>query len=244
MKDENWERLSALAAGALTYRLHANGNYYTLYLDRLNVQYTPNDVHWFDYDAHQVNEDWLCNGVLLVDYNIVKDDDSTWQARVRIGAPVDDGEPLRIVNVSIQGDDIETTALPLAQIRRGCIAVGGVSGRWTTKKTSSGEMTTYTITDNGSGVPVHPDEVSALVDGKKRERGHHQQQAVLRRVYEAVIEYERLNADLDNDDRPTNKKEYVAKKTGLPVSNIARDIKRAMELHAQVTDKNKKRKTK
>lgn len=213
-------------------QMHYNGATYTFSLDRhqhwIDGAFPP--VYWF-YKTQRENEDGeiFNEGVLLTTYFITKDDDPSWRGTVRLAAPLDDDEPLCIVDVSIQADNLTTTALPIAQIRQCCLSVGGVMGKRKMMKTeTNGKRISVPyqqiVMDDGD-VPIHPAELKTLLGDEAGALTNEMK----RRLYEAEQEYLRLNANKDDPFRPTNKKKFVSERTGRKPDNISREMKRARE---------------
>lgn len=226
----DWEQLSALAAGSVTYRMHENGRQYTVYTDRLNASLNDDDVHWLgDADAA------ILHGVLLTDYYVLRDDDESWRAIVTIGAPDTPSEPIRIVKVDILADDLSTTALPLKQLRAACVYVGQVVKTQTTHMTEIAGRQIPMVSSmtrlnrNEDGLLLHPSDLDTLVGEKRQgQRGYRKSQETLRTVWKAMTTYDALKK---SDKKPTmTKRQYVSNETGLPFSNIQKQMTDAKRL--------------
>ena len=230
-----------------TARAHYNGDYYTVSLDHWAVETNQDTVHWLEApDNSFISEPLHRIGVLLVKYQVAKDDDPTWRAEIQLSVVA--GQ-LRITAATITADKLEKTTLPLAQLLRACLRVGGVVGsfRDVVGEQSGRTIRTYQYSAperDADGELFHPDEIHKLT-GKQppKKRGYRNDPETLQAVWDAVKEYEQLK-----DDRRANglgkldenKNEWVARKCGLPLSNVHKQITAARKKYGTTNTRGKK----
>lgn len=224
-----------------TARAHYNGDYYTVSLDHWAVDTYPENVHWLNKpDNSFLSEPLRVSGVLLVQYQVAKDDDPTWHAEIQLGVSA---EQLCITSATITADKLDKTTLPLAQLLRACLRVGGVVG------------TMHDVLVEQLGVPIrsyqfraqrdadgalfHPDEIHKLTGQQPpKKRGYRNEPETLQAVWDAVTEYQRLRNErrangLGKLDETQN--EWVARECGLPVSNVHKQIAAARKKYTTNT---------
>lgn len=221
----------SLAAGSLTRRIRNGARWYTVYLDRLGTEIDVHNVHWLDTPPkgrkYAPDAPYRVNGVALVRYQVISDDDPTLEVWVQLSAPKRPGGRLRITEMTFTGDDLTAIALPMAQLRDACVYVGGVTGLWWSRDTQLPDGTTipmdlYTITLDSRAVPFHRDELAELTGNRRARRGSRMADETLRLIWDAMQDYQRENEKLRRNGQPrlANKREWVAQATGQKVSNV------------------------
>lgn len=219
-----------------TARAHANGESYTVTLDRFADDYAPalDNVWWIDKPGDGfLPKTMHATGVLLTRYQITKDSDPTWRGEIELGAPATGGQHLRVVSVSLVADDLSSTALPIVQIRDACMRVGAVLGLFqdVVGERSGLSFRTFQIgapMRGSDGALFHPDQIDALTgQPPRRQRGYRTNDETLRAVWDAVCEYRNLKASrrAAGIGKPEwTQSDWVAERCGLPVSNVSKQI--------------------
>jgi hypothetical protein len=229
-----------------TARAHYNGDYYTVSLDHWAVDTYPENVHWLTTpDNSFLSEPLHRVGVLLVQYQVAKDDDPTWRAEIQLGVIAG---LVCITAATITADKLDKTTLPLAQLLRACLRVGGVVG---TMRDVVGEQSGLTIRTyqysaqrDADGELFHPDEIHKLTGQQPpKKRGYRNDPETLQAVWDAVTEYQRLRNEqrangLGKLDETQN--EWVARECGLPVSNVHKQIAAARKKYKTTNTRGKK----
>jgi hypothetical protein len=226
---DDWQQLRTAVAAKNARRFHANKRSYTIYMDRFGENIDESNVYWVEPPAHNAKSltDFTSAGLFLGEYSIVQDDKPDWRAVVTVDRPDTAGGDVRITSVVITGESLDTTALPLSEIKRALFAVGGVIATWTT---SRGEKSDLIITNchmaiTADGQPIRPDELR----GTKQRAGMKTPEtfAKVLHLIERHQELKRANA--------TDKtlREYVAEKTGYSVTNIQKTITAARKWAAE-----------
>ena len=229
-----------------TARAHYNGDYYTVSLDHWAVETHPENVHWLPAaDSGFLSEPLHRVGVLLVQYQVAKDDNPTWRAEIQLGVTEDQ---LCITSATITADKLDKTTLPVAQLLRACLRVGGVVG---TMRDVVGEQSGFTIRTynyraqrDTDGALFHPDEIHKLTGQQPpKKRGYRNNPETLQAVWVALNEYRQLRNErrangLGKLDETQN--EWVARKCGLPVSNVHKQIAAARKKYETANTRGKK----
>lgn len=229
-----------------TARAHYNGDYYTVSLDHWAVDTHLENVHWLHApDDSLLSEPLRVSGVLLVQYQVTKDDDPTWRAEIQLG--VSAGQ-LCITSATITADKLDKTTLPLAQILRACLRVGGVVGTMhdVVMEQSGLTMRTYhySAQRDADGALFHPDEIHKLTGQQPpKKRGYRNEPETLQAVWVALTEYRQLRNErrangLGKLDETQN--EWVARECGLPVSNVHKQIAAARKKYETTNTRGKK----
>jgi hypothetical protein len=163
-------------------------------------------------------------GLCLGEYHIVQDDKPDWRAVVTVDRPVTAGGDIRITSVVITGESLDTTALPLLEIKRALFKVGGVFATWTT---SRGEKSDLIITSchmaiTADGHPIRPDQLR----GTKERAGRNHPDTYAKVL--ALIEDRKVS-----NPRGMTQREYVANGTGYSITNIQKTITAARKWAAE-----------
>ena len=226
---DDWTQLRTEAAAKNARRFHANKRSYTIYMDRFGVDIWTSNVYWVEPPAHNAKSlsDFTSAGLYLGEYHIDQDDKPDWHAVVTVDRPDTPGGDIRITSVVITGESLDTTALPLPEIKRALFKVGGVFGTWNTSRLeSSGLMHTgFHIVISPDGHPIRPDELRGT-----KERAGMKHPDTFAKVL-ALIE-EHRQRKLTNPTGMTQR-EYVAKGTGYSVTNIQKLITNAKKWAAE-----------
>ena len=226
---DDWQQLRTEAAAKNARRFHYNGHGYWIYMDRFGAEIFESNVHWIDVPppGKWLEMPFTSAGLYLGEYHIDQDNKPDWHAVVTVGRPDTDDGDVRITSVVITGESLDTTALPLSEIKRALFAVGGVIATWTT---SRGEKSDLIITNchmaiTADGQPIRPDELR----GTKQRAGMKTPEtfAKVLHLIERHQELKRANA--------TDKtlREYVAEKTCYSVTNIQKTITAARKWAAE-----------
>ena len=217
---ELWQTMRTSAAAKNARRFHANKRGYTIYMDRLGINLDHDNVQWIDKPAPN---QWLAvpftsAGLYLGEYHIDQDDNPDWHAVVTVDKPDTDRGDVRITSVVITGTSLETTTLPLSEIRRQLFAVGGVFATWTTSRAENSDLifTSYQITVAADGHPIRPDELRGT--NERAGMKHPETYAKVLRLLAEHKQQKQANAT------HLTQREFVAKHTGYSVTNIQRTI--------------------
>ena len=226
---DDWQQLRTEAAAKNARRFHANKRGYTIYMDRFGVDIWTSNVHWIDEppQGKWLEMPFTSAGLYLGEYHIDQDDKPDWLAVVTVDRPVIARGDVRITSVVITGESLDTTALPLSEIKRALFKVGGVFGTWTTSRLEkSGHiMTNFHMAITADGQPIRPDELRGT-----NERAGMRHPDTFAKVL-ALIE-EHRQRKLTNPTGMTQR-EYVAKGTGYSVTNIQKLITNAKKWAAE-----------
>ena len=223
---DDWQQLRTEVAAKNARRFHANKRGYTIYTDRFGAEIYQGNVHWIDEPTpgKWLDVPFTSAGLYLGEYHIVQDDKPDWLAVVTVDRPVIARGDVRITSVVITGESLDTTALPLSEIKRALFKVGGVFATWTT---SRGEKSDLIITSchmaiTADGHPIRPDELRGT-----NERAGMKHPDTFAKVL-ALIEDRKVS-------NPTGmtKREYVANGTGYSVTNIQKLITNAKKWAAE-----------
>lgn len=231
-----------------TARAHYNKVGYTVSLDHWLLEIDPlNDVWWIEKPEKGFLPTTIhTTGVLLTRYQVTRDDDPTWRAEIELGKPETESGRTQIVNVAITADNIDSTALPLAQIHAACLRVGAVVGLFqdVVGETSGLTFRTFQVSAplrNDDNSLLHPDDIRRLTGQRPpKPRGYRNSPETLQRVWDALNEYEqhknqRRTNGLGRPDETQS--EWVARVCGLPVTNVAKQIAKARETYGRKTTK-------
>jgi hypothetical protein len=225
MTDANdWELLRTAAAQKNARRFHSNKRAYTIYMDRLGADIHQDNVHWIDQPPHgrELSEPFIAVGIYLGEYHLDMDNNPDWHAVVTVDRPTVSNGDVRITGVTISGNALESTTLPLAEITRRLFDVGGVVGEFSTVRgESSGALVHWcTISVSPDGYPFHPSDIESLRGGTRERPGMYNPA-----TYQIVIDALR---DYDNQKREhttsMTQRQYVAKRTGYSETNIQKVI--------------------
>lgn len=224
-----------------TTRAHSNGHGYTVSIDRFAWPGDPDNVHWLtELPKSKRVTTGTRHGVLLRGYHVTKDDHPAWAAELET-APGPDGR-LRLVAATVTGDDLSSTALPVVPLLQACLRVGGVVSQWERFPLSQTGRDGKRLTGwrESMGAPPRDahgdlfddDQVSALTGERpRRARGYRQDPDLLRRVWDAVCEHDRLKNErlaagltVRGKNGMPDQRLFVAKRCGLPKSNVQKQI--------------------
>lgn len=226
---DDWTQLRTEAAAKNARRFHANKRGYTIYMDRFGVDIWTSNVHWIDEPppGKWLEMPFTSAGLYLGEYHIDQDDKPDWHAVVTVGRPDTNDGDVRITSVVITGESLDTTALPLSEIKRALFKVGGVFATWTT---SRGEKSDLIITSchmaiTADGQPIRPDELRGT-----NERAGMRHPDTFAKVLALIEEHKQRK--LTNPTGMTQR-EYVAKGTGYSVTNIQKLITNAKKWAAE-----------
>lgn len=232
-----------------TARATANGEGYTVAVDRFAVPADRDNVHWLNEpDAGLLPARLTAHGVLLTRYQVTKDSDPSWFAEIEIDRPATPGGQLRVVSVRIDAHDLPKTTLPISALLSACVRVGGVVGVY---QDVQGELSGRTIRTfrlgpperNQDGLLFSPDDAHLLTGERPPQpRGYRQDRDLLQRVYQAAQEHEREKQRRIADDLPVRGSDfptlyaYVSQRCGLPESNVKKQIKAAREMYGSTSE--------
>jgi hypothetical protein len=226
---DDWQQLRTEAAAKNARRFHYNGHGYWIYMDRFGAEIFESNVHWIDVPPPGKWLEMPCTsaGSYLGEYHIDQDDKPDWHAVVTVGRPNTDDGDVRITSVVITGESLDTTALPLSEIKRALFKVGGVFGTWTTSRLEkSGHiMTNFHMAITADGQPIRPDELRGT-----NERAGMRHPDTFAKVLALIEEHKKRK--LTNPTGMTQR-EYVAKGTGYSVTNIQKLITNAKKWAAE-----------
>jgi hypothetical protein len=165
-------------------------------------------------------------GLCLGEYHIVQDDKPDWLAVVTVDRPDTTGGDVRITNVVITGESLDTTALPLSEIKRALFKVGGVFGTWNTSRLESGHLYTgFHLVISPEGHPIRPDELRGT-----NERAGMKNPDTFAKVLALIEEHKRLKLANATDK---TLREFVANGTGYSITNIQKTITAARKWAAE-----------
>jgi hypothetical protein len=229
MADANdWQQLRTDAAAKNARRFHANKRGYTIYMDRFGEDIFESNVYWVEPPAHNAKSltDFTSAGLFLGEYHIVQDDKPDWLAVVTVDRPDTTGGDVRITNVVITGESLDTTALPLSEIKRALFKVGGVFGTWNTSRLESGHLYTgFHMVISPEGHPIRPDELRGT-----NERAGMKNPDTFAKVLALIEEHKRLKLANATDK---TLREFVANGTGYSITNIQKLITNARKWAAE-----------
>jgi hypothetical protein len=197
-------------------------------MDRFGEDIFESNVYWVEPPAHNAKSltDFTSAGLFLGEYHIVQDDKPDWLAVVTVDRPDTTGGDVRITNVVITGESLDTTALPLSEIKRALFKVGGVFGTWNTSRLESGHLYTgFHMVISPEGHPIRPDELRGT-----NERAGMKNPDTFAKVLALIEEHKQLKLDGKTGMR---QKEFVAKGTGYSVTNIQKLITNARKWAAE-----------
>lgn len=211
---DRWERLRTAAALKNARRFHANKRGYTIYMDRLGADVSENNVHWIDEPPkdRELPVPFESVGLFLGEYHLDMDDNPDWHAVIVVDRPTAPNGDVRITSVTITGNALETTALPLAEITKRLFAVGGVVGVWTTQpsRVPGVFIYSYKIAMSADGHRFHPSEIASLRGGYKERAGMYDA-----RTFQIALEAEREHIQLKKAHETTTPLyEFVGKHIG------------------------------
>jgi hypothetical protein len=237
---ELWEQFRTASAAKNARRFHANKRGYTIYMDRLGADVDRDDVLWIDEppSGRELKEHFQSVGLVLGEYHLDMDNNPDWHAVVVVGKPTVPNGDVRITSVTITGNALETTALPLAEITRNLFAVGGVVGEFWTEQTSVPGVLSpwYKIAQTADGYPFHPREIESL-------RGGYKQRAGMKNpaTYQLALDAERDWEELKKTGATSKRKhEFLEERIGYKASNTKTILRNAHKWAAE----NNKEKTK
>ena len=225
---DDWQQLRTEAAAKNARRFHANKRSYTIYMDRFGEDIFESNVYWVEPPAHNAKSltDFTSAGLFLGEYCIVQDDKPDWLAVVTVDRPDTAGGDVRITNVVITGESLDTTALPLSEIKRALFKVGGVFGTWNTSRLGSGHLYTgFHMVISPEGHPIRPDELRGT-----NERAGRKHPDTFAKVLALIEEHKRLKLANATDK---NLREFVANGTGYSLTNIQKTITAARKWAAE-----------
>lgn len=216
---ELWEQWRTATAAQNARRFHANKRGYTIYMDRLGANIDRDNVHWIDEppQGRELPVRFQSVGLFLGEYHLDMDNNPDWHAVVVVGKPTAPNGDVRITSVTITGNALETTALPLSEITRNLFAVGGVVGEfWTEQSSVPGLLINcYKIAQSPDGYPFHPRDIESLRGGTK-ERAGMTNPATYQLALDAEREYKQLKK---TGDTTSNLYEFLEKRIGYAASN-------------------------
>jgi hypothetical protein len=133
--------------------------------------------------------------------------------------------------VTITGNALETTALPLPAITRNLFAVGGVVGEFWTEPTSVPGVLShwYKIAQTADGYPFHPREIESLRGGYKERAGMFSP-ATFQLALDAEREYKQLKK---SGNTSSNLYDFLEKRIGYKASNNKKILRAAREWAAE-----------
>ena len=226
---DDWTQLRTEAAAKNAKRFHANKRGYTIYMDRFGVDIWTSNVHWIDEppQGKWLEMPFTSAGLYLGEYHIDQDDKPDWHAVVTVDRPVIARGDVRITSVVITGESLDTTALPLSEIKRALFKVGGVFATWTT---SRGEKSDLIITNchmaiTADGHPIRPDELRGT-----NERAGMKHPDTFAKVLALIEEHKQLKL---MNATGMNQRDFVANGTGYSVTNIQKLITNAKKWAAE-----------
>jgi len=230
MKDaDDWQQIRTAVAAKNARRFHANKRSYTIYMDRFGEDIFESNVYWVEPPAHNAKSltDFTSAGLFLGEYSIVQDDKPDWRAVVTVDRPDTAGGDIRITSVVITGESLDTTALPLSEIKRALFKVGGVFGTWNTSRLESSGLlyTGFHMVISPDGHPIRPDELR----GTKQRAGRNHPDTFAKVL--ALIERHQQLKLTNKTDKTL--REYVANGTGYSITNIQKTITAARKWAAE-----------
>lgn len=223
---DSWELLRTNAAKQNARRFHANKRAYTLYMDRLGTDVQRENVHWIDEPPsdRELPVPFESVGLVLGEYHLDMENNPDWHAVIVVDRPTAPNGDVRITNVAITSNGLETTALPLAEITRNLFAVGGVVGVFSTKRLTSGLLSHWvTIAVSPEGYLFHPSEIESLRGGTK-ERAGMKHPTTYRIALDAEREYKQLKQARETS---MTLYEFLEKRTGYKKSNTKTILRNA-----------------
>jgi hypothetical protein len=226
---ELWQMMRTSAAAKNARRFHANKRGYTIYMDRLGINLDHDNVQWIDKPAPN---QWLAvpftsAGLYLGEYHIDQDDKPDWHAVVTVDKPDTDDGDVRITSVVITGESLDTTALPLSEIKRALFQVGGVLGTWETSRNENSDQifTFQKIAIAADGQPIRPDELRGT-----KQRAGMKSPETFAKVLQLIERHQQLKLTNKTDK---TLREYVANGTGYSITNIQKLITAARKWAAE-----------
>jgi hypothetical protein len=230
---ELWEKWRTASAAQNARRFHANKRGYTIYMDRLGADVGRDNVHWIDEPPkdRELPVRFQSVGLVLGEYHLDMDNNPDWHAVVVVGKPTVANGDVRITSVTITGNALETTALPLAEITRNLFAVGGVVGEFWTEPTSVPGVLShwYKIAQSADGYPFHPREIESLRGGYKERAGMFSP-ATFQLALDAEREHKQLKK---TGNTSSNLYDFLEKRIGYKASNNKKILKAAREWAAE-----------
>jgi hypothetical protein len=218
-----------------TTRAHANGTGYTVSLDRFAVPADPWNVYWLNKptDNQLLPTEITAHGVLLTRYQVTRDDNPTWRAEIELGEPDTQGEPVKVVSITLAADSLTSTALPITPLVAACVRVGGVVGVFqdVTGEQSGVRIRTFSVSPplrSDTGQLFDHSQLHELTGERPRgQRGYRTTDEMLRKVWDAVTRHtaEKEKRRANGLGKPDlTQRQYVAKECGLPETSVQKQI--------------------